>query len=85
MGLGDNYGRPLAALWAFGFQHDSSFVNSTGSAMWKGLAFAEEELRQGAALRGLRVHEYRQFLQNRYKTYLAALKTSGAIEEKTDE
>jgi hypothetical protein len=67
LGLPDNYQQPLASLYLFGFEYDQAFVNGTGSALWRGLAAADEQLREAATSRGLGVAEYRRLLQKRYR------------------
>ena len=42
MGLEDNYGLPIPALYLFGYGYDPTFVESTGARLWKGLLLAEE-------------------------------------------
>ena len=81
MGLRDNYKIPLAGLYAFGLEYDQAFVKSTGVRLWKGLALAEEQLRQDAAAHNQPVSTYRKFRQKKLKEMLEALRTKGAQEE----
>jgi hypothetical protein len=85
LGLPDNYGIPNPALYLFGFEYDEAYVKSTGPGLWKGLASAEELLRQSAADHGLTVAQYRKILQQRYKGARSALKGGSADEEKKHE
>jgi len=79
VGLPDNYSRPLAALWLFGFSYDAPLVNSTGAAYWRGLLLAEDQLRQNATAHGMPVAQWRSGLQSRYRAILKDLqKTNGA-------
>jgi hypothetical protein len=81
MGLPNNYDRPSPVLSAFGFGYDQVYLASTGPDVWKGLALAEEQVREGAAAQGLAVAEYRKLLQKRYRNQIAALREHGAIQE----
>ena len=81
MGLRDNYEIPVAGLYAFGLEYDQTYVKSTGVRLWKGLALAEEQLRQDAALHGQPVTTYRKDRQKRLREMLEALRTKGAPEE----
>jgi len=83
LGLPDNYRIPNPALYLFGFEYDQAYKNSTGPGLWKGLASAEERLRQSAADRGLTTVQYRKILQQRYKEARSALKDGRADGEKT--
>jgi hypothetical protein len=79
VGLPDNYSRPLAALWLFGFSYDAPLVNSTGASYWKGLLLAEDQLRQNATAHGMSVPQWRSRLQSRYRAILKDLqRTNGA-------
>ena len=80
LGLNDNYTAPPAAILAFGFDYDPTFVHATGARIWQGLSLAEDQIRSQAAAQGLPVPEYRSILQKRYKEIIATLKASGAKE-----
>jgi hypothetical protein len=82
LGLPDNYEQPSPAISVFGFSYDEAYVGSTGGAVWKGLALADEQVREAAALRGLTVPKYRKIQQNQYKEQVAALKDLGANKER---
>ncbi len=73
IGLPDNYARPLASMYAFGFGYNHDFVGLTGSRLWKGLAASEERIRHEATAQGLSVAAYRALLQQKYRKTLAAL------------
>jgi hypothetical protein len=81
IGLPDNYQQPIPALSLFGFAYDAVYLRSTSAAVWKGLALAEEQMRQTAAMQGIAVAEYRKLLQKKYRDQVAALKDLGANEE----
>jgi len=81
IGLPDNYQQPSPALEVFGLAYDTAYLEVTGAAMWKGLALAEEQLRQAAAAQGATLAEYRKHLQKRYRDQVAALRHHGAQEE----
>ncbi|MEZ5353604.1 MAG: peptidoglycan recognition family protein [Bryobacteraceae bacterium] len=73
MGLPDNYERPLAALYAYGFGYDDEFVRATGARMWKGLALSEDQVRQEATARGIPVRNRRDQLRQQYRSILARI------------
>jgi hypothetical protein len=73
LGLPDNYARPLAALWLFGFRYDPQLVESTGAGYWAGLLLAEEQLRQNATAHGLTTTQWRALLQTRYRALIKDL------------
>jgi hypothetical protein len=81
IGLPDNYQQPSPALAVFGFAYDAAYLESTGAAMWKGLALAEEQLRRAAAVQGVSLAGHRKLLQKRYRDQVAALRHHGAEEE----
>jgi hypothetical protein len=81
IGLPDNYVQPSPPLAVFGFGYDAAYMQRTGPAVWKGLALAEEQVREAAALRGMEVKEYKRVLQKRYRNQLEALEDQGASEE----
>jgi hypothetical protein len=68
LGLPDNYEIPIPALYAFGFEYDQAYVNSTGAGIGKGLALAQERTIRTAAERGMTLVAYRRTLQRRYNT-----------------
>jgi hypothetical protein len=81
MGLRDNYEIPNAGVYAFGLEYDHTYMKSTGVRLWKGLALAEEQLRQDAVSHGLPVTTYRKIRQNKLKEMLEALRKKDATEE----
>jgi hypothetical protein len=85
MGLPDNYSRPLPAIWAFGFEADPAFLQSTGSGVWRSVVLAEDELRQRARLHGARAPDYRTLLRQRYRQNAAAVRSAGPQEENSNE
>ena len=81
MGLRDNYEIPVAGVSAFGLEYDQAYMQSTGVRLWKGLALAEEQLRQDAMAHALPMTAYRKIRQNKLREMLEALRTKGATEE----
>jgi hypothetical protein len=77
IGLGNNYAQAIPGLYLFGFEYDPVFVNATGAPLWKGLALAEERLREEATVEGLTVAEYKRILRKRYREKLAAVESKG--------
>lgn len=80
VGLPDNYERSSPVVSVFGFSYDATYGRLTGPGVWKGLALAEEAMREAAALKGMELAEYRKLLQKRYWNQVAALKAQGANE-----
>lgn len=72
-GLPDNYARPVAALWVFGFTYDAQLAETAGNGYRQGLLLAEEQLRQNATAHGLTPAQWRARLQNRYRGILKEL------------
>jgi hypothetical protein len=56
-------------------------MQSTGPALWKGLALADERIREAGAEHGIEVAEYRKILKKRYRDQLEALRDQDANEE----
>jgi hypothetical protein len=81
IGLPDNYAAPTAALWVFGFEYDSVFLEATGTR-WPGLDLAVDRVRQLATAEGISVARYQRILQDRYRRITASLKK--ASEEKVE-
>jgi hypothetical protein len=73
LGLPDNYARPVAALWVFGFTYDAQLAETAGNGYRQGLLLAEEQLRQNATAHGLTPAQWRARLQNRYRGILKEL------------
>jgi N-acetylmuramoyl-L-alanine amidase-like protein len=73
LGLPDNYEIPNPALYAFGFEYDQAYINSTGAGIAKGLAIAIERTRRNAAERGMTLAAYKRTLQHRYNTVRSTL------------
>jgi hypothetical protein len=70
LGLPDNYAVPLPAIWAFGFQHEASFL-SPGARMRAGLDAAVQRVEERAAAASLTASTYRKQLQQRYRDQVA--------------
>lgn len=85
MGLEDNYRRPLASLYAFGFAYDSSFIHTAGEPLRAGLRLAEMRLRGEAAARQRPLEGWRVQLQHRFRHIAAASRSVGGREENTNE
>ena len=81
IGLGDGYGRPVAALTLFGFDYDSAFLRANGGHVWQGLVDAEEQLVREAAAHGATFAQYRRSLEQKFRKWKA--RESGAFEEAT--
>jgi hypothetical protein len=81
VGLPNNYEPPNPAIAVFGFAYDEAYMQSTGPALWKGLALADERIREAAAEHGIEVAEYRKILKKRYRDQLEALRDQDANEE----
>jgi hypothetical protein len=60
-------------------------MKSTGPELWKGLALAEELVREAAAERGFSVAEYTKSLQEKYRQQISALRNRSATEENANE
>lgn len=73
IGLPDNYARPVAALWVFGFTYDAQLTETAGNGYRQGLLLAEEQLRQNATAHGLTPAQWRARLQDRYRGILKEL------------
>jgi hypothetical protein len=74
VGLPDNYQIPNPSIYLFGFEYDPIYTHATGPDLWKGLAEAEERVRQAAAEHGVTPAEYRKELQQDYRKALSAVK-----------
>jgi hypothetical protein len=81
IGLPDNYEERSPVLSLFGFTYDATYERATSPTIWKGLALAEDDMRQAAALKGMEIGEYRRLLQKRYRDQAEALRKRGANEE----
>ena len=85
LGLPDNYRIPNPSLYLFGFEYDSAYTDSTGPDLWKGLALAEERVREAAAGHGVTVSEYRKVLRQRFRDARSAFEHKTAGEENQHE
>jgi hypothetical protein len=83
MGLPDNYELPAPAMQIFGFTYDSEFVRSTGSRLWRGLLWTDQQMRRDAALAHQSVSEFRSTRKKLYRRLSAALKDMEAKNEST--
>jgi hypothetical protein len=81
LGLPDNYRRPLASVYAFGFACDASFRARAGSPLAEGVELAEGILHDTALTEGFPVPAYRQALQKRYRKITDALHGARAPKE----
>ncbi len=82
IGLPNNYEIPNPSLYLFGFQYDLAYVSSTSPDVWRGLALAEERVRETAAEHGETVAKYRRTLGQRYRDALSALQKRADEEKK---
>ena len=80
-GLPDNYRLEPPALWAFGFESDSSYLDTAGDRIYPAIAAAEERLRHRADEAGVKVAVYRRSLQRRYREWLQEVRRSVGREE----
>jgi hypothetical protein len=85
LGLPDNYQIPNPSIYLFGFEYDPAYTNATGPDLWKGLASADERVRQAAAEHRLTQGEYRKLLQQRYRDAMSAIQQKTAGEENQHE
>jgi hypothetical protein len=81
VGLPDNYERPSPVLTEFGFGYDATYMQCTSPGIWRGLALADERIREAAAAQGMEAAKYRKLLQKSYRNQLEALRDQGATEE----
>ena len=66
LGLPDNYAKPFAAVWRFGFQYDSSFEHSAGARLYQGAQLAGQQVQERAAAAHIDLDDYRKGLQKSY-------------------
>jgi hypothetical protein len=85
IGLGDNYQEPLASVFAFGFDYDSIFVQSTGRRLWQGLRASDEQVTLQASVLGMPVPAYKRILRQRYEKILAATRAAAQKGENNEE
>ena len=82
VGLPDNYLRPPACIYEFGFWYDQDYLDSTGGRMWHGLALAQERARQQATAGGLAISGWQRLMQKRFRDLTAAIRTADGSEGK---
>jgi hypothetical protein len=85
LGLPDNYKIPNPSIYLYGFEYDPVYTGATGPEIWKGLAEAEERVRQAAAARGVSPTRYREILQQRFRDALSVVHKRNAGEENSHE
>jgi hypothetical protein len=85
IGLGDNYQQPLASVFAFGFDYNTVFVQSTGRRLWQGLHASDEQVALQAAALGMPVPAYKRLLRQRYEKILAATRAATQKGENNEE
>ena len=78
IGLPDNYVEPLAALTVFGFDYEPDYVRWGGARLTRGLAAAEDALRESAARKGMAVGAYRSSLRRLYRERFGAARHTEA-------
>lgn len=76
LGLPDNYAVPLASMYAFGFDYDSTFLRVAGRP-WSGLDIADQLIAKQAAAEGVSTARYRAMLRRRYKDIASEIAKSG--------
>jgi hypothetical protein len=74
MGLPDNYAQPIPSITLFGFSYNNIYVSMSGASLWKGLLLADEEMRQNAAAKGVKLAVHRAILNRRYKEMVELIK-----------
>ena len=85
LGLRDNYAEPPASLWAFGFDYDPAYMDSTGARLLPGLHLAEAKLAAQAARARLPLAKYKAILQKNYKEITAGARQGGPVKETAHE
>jgi hypothetical protein len=78
MGLPDNYGAALPALWTYGFDYDVSFAQRAAEPMRAGIAEGQRALARQAAAAGLTPAAYKNKLRQRYRERLTHMRSSTA-------
>ena len=73
LGLPDNYLVPNPSIYLYGFDYDELYAHATGPDLWKGLAAAEDRIRQAAAASHQTPAEYRKVLQQRFRDAQSAV------------
>ncbi len=73
LGLPDNNGVPLPALWRFGFQSDPAYRKVAGARLRAGIDNADTKVNDGASAAGLKPTAYRELLRRKYRELLAKL------------
>ena len=81
LGLPNNYEHPNPGLSVFGFEYNENYRKSTSPDLWRGLALAEEQMRESAAEHGLKLAEYRRLLHKKYREQISALRERNENEE----
>jgi hypothetical protein len=76
LGLPDNYAVPLASMYAFGFDYDSTFLRVAGRP-WGGLDAGDRLIEKQAAVEGVSAARYRAMLRRRYKDIATGLGMTG--------
>ena len=71
LGLRDNYAEAPASLWAFGFDYDPAYMDSTGVRLLPGLRLAEAKLSAQAARSKVPLAKYKAALQRNYQEITA--------------
>jgi hypothetical protein len=78
LNLPDNYTRRIAAVEAFGFNHDEILMGLAGGKDWAGLRMSDQRLREAAASQGITEERYRGTLQSRYREILTQVRRQQA-------
>jgi hypothetical protein len=77
VGLPNNYDRPLAAISAFGFEYDATFLQWAGTRLYRGVEAADDRLRTDAASHALSITAYRALLRRHYRDRLPRPEPAG--------
>ncbi|GEM_PF-324353 len=85
LGLADNYLRPPAAVWAFGFEANPDYLKWAGHRLAMAVEAAEAELGDQAEQAGRSPRAYRRSLQQEYRERLAAAKRARFREDADSE
>jgi hypothetical protein len=74
VGLTDNYAEPLPAVWASGFDADTSFSHKAGPRLEASAAAGEQSLAEAAHGAGLPLSAYRKILHKQYRKRLLEMR-----------
>ncbi|PWT97773.1 MAG: hypothetical protein C5B51_30725 [Terriglobia bacterium] len=81
LGLPNNYEQPNPSVYQFGFDYDSTYLQSAGLDLRKGLELADERVRTAATAQRVTVAAYKRFLRQRYRGLTSGMPEFGRTEE----